>query len=107
MENNPSVALILCCFLLASFVLFPCGTDSRVLLQDYDYEEGDNGQTKAGVRRSHTNSAQSWGNSPPTPTNSQSWQKSYEAQVRQQAEGEARREACNWTRGLTNSYCDP
>ncbi|XP_039065790.1 uncharacterized protein LOC120211275 [Hibiscus syriacus] len=107
MENKHSFSLILCCFLLASLLLFPPATGSRILQQDYDYEEGDNGQTKAGVRRIPSKTAPSWGNTPPTPTDLQSWKRSYEAQVRQQAESEARSEACQWTRGVTNTYCDP
>ncbi|GMI87490.1 hypothetical protein HRI_002418300 [Hibiscus trionum] len=110
MENKPSFSLILCCFLLASFLFCPHGTGTRILLQDYEDSpppEGDNGQTKAGVRRSQAHTAPSWGNSPPTPTSSQSWKRAYEDQVRQEAEQEAQREACNWTRGVTNTYCEP
>ncbi|KAK8567413.1 hypothetical protein V6N13_105382 [Hibiscus sabdariffa] len=110
MENKASFSLILCCFLLASFLFFPYGTGTRILLQDYadpPLTENDNGQTKAGVKGSQTHTGPSWGNSPPTPTNPRSWQRSYQEQVSQQAEQEAQREACYWTRGITNTGCDP
>ncbi|KAK8259049.1 hypothetical protein V6Z12_D13G030400 [Gossypium hirsutum] len=49
--------LILCCYLLVSFVFFPQGTVSRKLLG----EEGGNGPSKAGVRKSKSQPAPSWG----------------------------------------------
>ncbi|MFQ6649167.1 hypothetical protein Gotur_022532 [Gossypium turneri] len=46
--KSPFPDLILCCYLLVSFVFFPQGTVSRKLLG----EEGGNGPSKAGVRKS-------------------------------------------------------
>ncbi|KAK8522779.1 hypothetical protein V6N13_115733 [Hibiscus sabdariffa] len=109
MENKASFSLFLCCFLLATFLFFPYGTGTRILLQDYadpPLPESDNGQTKAGVKRSQMHTAPSWGNSPPTPTNSQSWQTTYREEVRQQAEQEAQSEACYWTRAHLHPYLE-
>ncbi|KAK8259050.1 hypothetical protein V6Z11_D13G030800, partial [Gossypium hirsutum] len=50
--------LILCCYLLVSFVFFPQGTVSRKLL---GIAEGGNGPSKAGVRKSKSQPAPSWG----------------------------------------------
>ncbi|XP_052880701.1 uncharacterized protein LOC128286929 [Gossypium arboreum] len=49
--------LILSCYLLVSFVFFQQGTVSRKLLG----EEGGNGPSKAGVRKSKSQPAPSWG----------------------------------------------
>ncbi|MBA0815514.1 hypothetical protein Gohar_000279 [Gossypium harknessii] len=107
METKPSLLLILYCFLLASFLFFPHGADSRKLLQGE--EEGGNGPKKAGVKRSRSSSAPSWvghdspPNSPPSPPS----QQSFENQVRSEAEQEAQREACEYSRSYTNAYCSP
>ncbi|KAG4164633.1 hypothetical protein ERO13_A13G029100v2 [Gossypium hirsutum] len=71
METKPSLILILYCFLLASFLFFPHGADSRKLLQGE--EEDGNGPKKAGVKRSSSSSAPTWlghdspPNNPPSP----------------------------------------
>ncbi|KAH1030660.1 hypothetical protein J1N35_042834 [Gossypium stocksii] len=49
--------LILCCYLLVSFVFFPHGALSRQLLG----EGGGNKRSKAEVRKSKSQSAPSWG----------------------------------------------
>ncbi|KAB2047227.1 hypothetical protein ES319_A13G030400v1 [Gossypium barbadense] len=107
METKPSLILILYCFLLASFLFFPHGADSRKLLPGE--EEDGNGPKKAGVKRSRSSSAPSWvghdspPNNPPSPPS----QKSFENQVRSEAEQEAQREACEYSRSYTNAYCSP
>ncbi|XVE91831.1 hypothetical protein REPUB_Repub01dG0045500 [Reevesia pubescens] len=63
----PFFSIILCCFLLALLFFIPHGiVAGRV---PPEVKEDDNGHSKAGVRRSHTNPAPSWvgHNSPPTP----------------------------------------
>ncbi|KAB2047225.1 hypothetical protein ES319_A13G030200v1 [Gossypium barbadense] len=49
--------LMLCCYLLVSFVFFPHGALSRQLLG----EGGGNNRSKADVRKSTSKSASSWG----------------------------------------------
>ncbi|XP_022775717.1 uncharacterized protein LOC111317547 [Durio zibethinus] len=65
MAIKPSFSLILCCFFLASVLFIPHAIVGRRL---EEVKEDDNGQSKAGVTKSHANTAPSWvGNdSPPT-----------------------------------------
>ncbi|XP_022776557.1 uncharacterized protein LOC111318146 [Durio zibethinus] len=65
MAIKPSFSLILCCFLLASVLFIPHAIVGSRL---EEVKEDDNGQSKAGVTKSHANTAPSWvsNDSPPT-----------------------------------------
>ncbi|TYI99612.1 hypothetical protein E1A91_A13G029100v1 [Gossypium mustelinum] len=71
---KPPFPLILCCYLLASFFFFPYGTCQNVMLPRvimllvvsviltyFNDVKGGNGPSKAGVKRSKSKSASSWG----------------------------------------------
>ncbi|XP_039065789.1 uncharacterized protein LOC120211274 [Hibiscus syriacus] len=67
MEIKRSFSLVLCCSLLASVLFFSYGTISRKLLA---IQEDNNGQSKARVWGSHSNTAPSQaGHNPPQASN--------------------------------------
>ncbi|XP_039065929.1 pectinesterase inhibitor 10-like [Hibiscus syriacus] len=64
MEIKPSFSLILCCCLFSSFIFFPQGIVPRTLLE---FQEGNNGRSKASVSASRTNTAPSQAGQNPFP----------------------------------------